>query len=110
VRGAADGRNRNSAEMPGSDRLRRSGRSFLDTVWARVIAGLVALAAAGALVALNRDALFGSGAHEPIADCLNEQLGLVEKLVSEGKVQPGQVDEMRIRARQLCAQAPVPGG
>jgi len=80
-------------------------QSFLDTIWARLIAGLVALAAAGVLAYLSRDAIWTTAGTDPEGSptaCLEEQLGHIDKLVAEGAVKSGQVAEMRIRARQFC--------
>jgi hypothetical protein len=86
-------------------------RSFLDTIWARVVAGLVALVFAGLLVWLNRDALTGgtNAAAGPLAACLAERLAHVDRLIADGVVKAGQADEFRIRARQFCEQT-VPAG
>ncbi len=89
--------------------MARARGSFLDTIWARLIAGLVALLFAGALAWLNRGALTGSAPSGPLAACLEERLGHVDKLIADGAVKPDKADEFRIRARQFCEQT-VPVG
>ncbi len=89
--------------------MARKERPFLDTVWARLIAGLVAASVSGLLVWINRDALSGAAAPTgPLAECLAERLGHVDKLVADGVVKGGQAGEFRIRARQFCEQTVSP--
>lgn len=85
--------------------------SFLDTIWARLIAGLVALAASGLLAYLNLAALTGtveSGGDGPLTACLEKRLGYVEAMVADGVVKTGHAAELRIRARQQCGQTAQP--
>jgi hypothetical protein len=87
----------------------RKQGTFLDSVWARLIAGLVAATVSGLLVWINRDALTGAAAPTgPLAECLAERLGHVDKLIVDGVVSSGQADEFRIRARQFCEQTVKP--
>jgi len=87
----------------------RRQRAFLDSVWARLIAGLVAATFTGLLVWINRDALTSGPATDgPLAECLAERLGHVDKLVADGVVTEGQAGEFRIRARQFCEQTVQP--
>lgn len=89
--------------------MARTQGTFLDTVWARLIAGLVAASVSGLLVWINRDALTSSpAATGPLAECLAERLGHVDKLIADGVVTAGQADEFRIRARQFCEQTAPP--
>ena len=82
-----------------------AGGSFLDTIWARLLAGLVALVFAGILAWINRDALSGpEAASGPLAECLAERLGDVDAMVADGVISDGQAAQFRIRARQLCEQ------
>ena len=79
--------------------------SFLDTIWARLIAGLVALTAAGSLAYLNREAFFAPPMGSQVdahSACLEERFKDIDDMVADGTVKPGQAAEFRIRARQLC--------
>jgi len=80
-------------------------KSFLDTVWARLIAGLVAATFAALLVWINRDALMETAGGGLQDTCLAQRMADIDKLVADGTISGGQAKEFQIRARQLCAQS-----
>ena len=81
---------------------------FLDTVWARLIAALVAICGIALFVATNQATLFGSGTEMAGAgngvyrQCLDERLAAVENLAKEAGFTVKQKQLAEIRAAETC--------
>ncbi len=82
--------------------------SFLDTVWARLIAALVAICGIALFFATNEVSLPGSGADTAGAgnagfqQCLDERLAAVEKLAKEAGFTVKQKQLKELRAAETC--------
>jgi hypothetical protein len=81
---------------------------FLDTVWARVLAALVAIGGIALFVGTNQATLFGSktdmagagnGAYQ---QCLGERLEAVDKLAAEAGFTVKQKELAQARAAETC--------
>lgn len=80
---------------------------FLDTIWMRLIAALVAICGVLLFVAANQDFLsraFAGSAGEsgPYEACLNERMEAVERLAQEAGYTAKQRELAEIRAREFC--------
>ena len=81
---------------------------FLDTVWARLIAALVAICGIALFVVTNQVTLFGSDTEMAGAgnggyqQCLDERLAAVENLAKEAGFTVKQKQLAEIRAAETC--------
>ena len=81
---------------------------FLHTVWARLIAALVAIGGIALFVATNQATLFGSGSEMTGAgngtyrQCLDERLAAVDKLAAEAGFTVKQKELAEVRAAETC--------
>ena len=82
--------------------------SFLDTIWARLLAALVAIGGVALFVATNQATLSGSGTEMAGAgngtyrQCLDERLAAVEKLAKEAGFTVKQIELAEARAAETC--------
>lgn len=85
--------------------------AFLDSWRARAIAGLVLVGAAATLAHLHRDDIAGLlGAPEeeampangPLAECLSQRYGAVDKMLEEGIIDEAKHRLFRRRAAAMC--------
>jgi hypothetical protein len=90
----------------------QSRRAFLDRAVARGLAVLVFLGCVAALVWLERARLFPPevAADDPVAMCVAERAAQIDDLVSQGRIQAGQADVFKSRAKEMCAGAGRPVG
>jgi len=81
---------------------------FLDTVWARLLAALIAVGGIALFIATNQATLFGSdtemagagnGAYQ---QCLDERLAAVETLAKEAGFTVKQKELAQVRAAETC--------
>ena len=87
-------------------------QAFLDRPVARGLALLVFFGCAGAIVWLERGRLFPRevAADDPVALCIAEREAQIDDLVRQGRIQAGQAELFKSRARDLCASAGAPVG
>ena len=82
--------------------------SFLDTVWARLIAVLIAVGGIALFVASNQATLSGSDGEMAGAgnggyqQCLDERLAAVETLAKEAGFTVKQIELAEVRAAETC--------
>jgi hypothetical protein len=86
--------------------------AFLDRPVARGLAFLVFLACVAAVVWLERGRLFPPevAAGDPVARCVAERSAQIDELVTKGRIQAGQAELFKSRARDMCANAGQPAG
>jgi hypothetical protein len=95
-------------------------KAFLDSLWARGLALLVAAAAAGALVYIHRDDVWPTAtvadADDPFYACFAERAADIDKLLAEGTITGPQALQFKGRAEAMCRdraggnnQVPLPG-
>ncbi len=86
--------------------------AFLDRAVARGLAVVVFLCCVGALVWLERTRLFlpEIAADDPVAQCIAERAAQIDDLASQGRIQAGQAEVFKSRAREMCANAGQPVG
>ncbi len=86
--------------------------AFLDRPIARCLAFLVFLGCLSALGWLERARLFPPkvAADDPVAVCIAERAAQIDDLVTKGRIQAGQVELFKSRAREMCAGAGAPVG
>jgi hypothetical protein len=86
--------------------------AFLDRPVARGLAFLVFLGCLGALGWLERTRLFPPkvAANDPIAVCIAERAAQIDDLVTQGRIQAGQAELFKSRAREMCAGTGAPAG
>jgi hypothetical protein len=83
-------------------------QSFFDTVWARLIAALVAIGGIALFVSTNQATLFGPDSEMAGAGngsyqkCLEERLAAVETLASEAGFTVKQKELAVVRAAETC--------
>lgn len=82
--------------------------TFLDTIWMRFIALLIAIGGIALFVVTNQDRLaevFAGSGGEPSAyqQCLDERIASVEALAKEAGYTAKQKELAEIRARELCS-------
>jgi hypothetical protein len=84
----------------------------LDRPLARGVAFLVFLGCIGAIVWLERGRLFPPevAADDPVALCIAERSAQIDDLVASGRIQAGQAEVFKSRARDMCANAGAPAG
>lgn len=80
---------------------------FLDTLWARLIAAIIAVAGIALFVVANQDFLARtfagqSGEPTPYEACLEERLEAVEALAEEANYTAKQKELAEIRAEEYC--------
>ena len=81
---------------------------FLHTVWARLLAALIAICGIALFVATNQTTLFGSGTEMAGAgdssyrQCLDERLTAVAAMAKEAGFTVKQVELAKIRAAETC--------
>ena len=87
-------------------------RAFLDRPVARALAFLVFLGCVGAIAWLERGRLFPPeiAADDPVALCVAERAAQIDDLVGQGRIQAGQAELFKSRARELCGNAGKPAG
>ena len=82
--------------------------SFFDTLWARLIAVLVAIGGIALFFATNEVSLPGSdadtagGGNAGYQQCLDERLAAVEKLAKEAGFTVKQIELAELRAAETC--------
>ena len=82
--------------------------SFLDTVWARLIAALIAICGIALFLAANQTVLFGSNSEMAGAGnvayqrCLDERLAAVKNLAKEAGFTLKQIELAEARAAETC--------
>ncbi|WP_193184592.1 hypothetical protein [Nisaea sediminum] len=87
-----------------------AGGSFIDSWRARAVAGLVLAGAVASLAYLHRDDIAGlTGgqpvalpANGPLAECLAERYGAVDKMREEGIIDEAKHQLFRQRAAAMC--------
>lgn len=83
---------------------------FFDTIWARLIAALVAIGGIALFIATNQAILFGSDTEMAGAgnggyqQCLDERLAAVENLAREAGFTVKQKQLAEIRAAETCRE------
>ncbi|SME88146.1 hypothetical protein SAMN06265365_10157 [Tistlia consotensis] len=93
-----------------------SPRSALDGLGARLVAGLVLLAALGGLLAVEWRELFPRQVattpdpNDPVAVCIAERSRQIETLVQENPSMAGQKRLFLERAEAMCRATAGPGG
>jgi len=81
---------------------------FLDTVWARLLAALIAIGGIALFIATNQVTLFGSDSEMAGAgngtyqQCLDERLAAVETLAKEAGFTVKQKELAQARAAETC--------
>ena len=81
---------------------------FLHTVWARLLAALIAIGGIALFVATNQATLSGSGTEMAGAgngafqQCLNERMAAVDKLATEAGFTVKQKELAEVRAAETC--------
>ena len=82
--------------------------SFFDTVWARLIAAVVAIGGIALFIATNQATLFGSdteiagAGNGEYQQCLDERLAAVENLAREAGFTVKQKELAEVRAAETC--------
>jgi hypothetical protein len=81
--------------------------SFLDSIWMRLIALVIAVGGVALFVAANRDVLAGwlsgrDGASSAFEQCLDERMAAVDQLAQEAGYSAKQRQLAEIRAQEFC--------
>jgi hypothetical protein len=82
--------------------------TFLDTIWARLLAALIAIGGIALFVATNQATLSGSGTEMAGAgngsyrQCLDERMVAVDKLAAEAGFTVKQKELALLRAAETC--------
>jgi len=87
-----------------------AGGAFIDSWRARAVAGLVLAGAVASLAYLHRDDIAGllgeepvaAPANGPLADCLAERYGAVDRMRDEGIIDEAKHRLFRQRAEAMC--------
>lgn len=84
--------------------------SFFDTIWARVIAALVAIGGIALFIAANPGTLFGSNTdiagagNAGYQQCLDERMAAVETLATEAGFTVKRKELAELRALETCRE------
>jgi hypothetical protein len=86
--------------------------AFLDRPLARGLAALVFLGCLAALAWLERARLLAPevAADDPVALCMAERAAQIDELVSQGRIESGQAQQLKSRTGEMCAGAGAAAG